>query len=329
MAGLADGDAAGGPDDTGGGRETEDIAFRIARPQPSLITRVGIDTVLYPLYGRVAEPGQRHPQAHRLIGLWRDRVAELVRRGWDPAPGADPDAAARRVRQLRNCSPPFVAAHPPSSCGLSSLCPFCWGREAMRIWGLADRVFFPPDPPSGRRPERPAFGLVETARTHRLPGTDPRLLAAFLADRVRRPPRGTPVGPCYRPHEIQQYPIRGGYETIAISAAARGRDPGSWEVTIRQLLAVAPEHVGLLQPPPYRRIRIRVSRHSQPDRMGLARATARLCRYPPWLLRGDPGQVLDALAARAGLRLGAAFGNFRGARPVPGPPRTDELERAR
>jgi hypothetical protein len=219
-----------------------------------------------------------------------------------------------------------IAAHPPSSCGLSSICPCCWAREAMRIWRLADSVFFPPDPNTGRRPEQPACCLVETSRTHRLPGDDTRLLAAFLADRVRRPPRGTPVGPYYRPHEIQAYAIRGGYESIAVSANARGGDPGPWEVAIRQILAVEPEHVALLQPPEYRRIRIRMVRHSRPDRLDLARAVARLCRYPPWLLRGNPEQVLDSLAARAGLRLGAAFGNFRGVRPGADLPEPDDLE---
>jgi hypothetical protein len=196
----------------------------------------------------------------------------------------------------------------------------------MRIWRLADAVFFPPDPHSGPRPERPACCLVETSRTHTLPSEDPQLLATFLADRVRRPPRGVPVGPYFRQHELQKYPALGGYEVIAISAAARGRAAGPWEVAIRQILAVEPAHLPLLQPPQYKRIRIRISRHSQPDRLDLARAVARLCRYPPWLLRGDPEQVLDSLAARAGLRLWAAFGNFRGVRPGPDAPRPDDLE---
>jgi hypothetical protein len=306
--------------------QSTDVEFRIAGPRPSLVTDLGIDAVLVPLFGRATDPRQRLPQTHRLIREWRDRVAELLRHGWTPAPDSDPAGAARRLARLRNCSPPFVVAYPRSSCGLSSLCPFCWAREAMRIWSVADAVIYPPDPRSRRRGERPAYGLVETVRTHRLPGTSPQLLAAFLADRVRRPPRGVPVGPFFRPHEIRQYPASGGYEAIAISADARRRESGPWQVAIRQLLAVTPEHVGLLQAPPYRRIRIRVTRHSEPDRRQLARAVARLCRYPPWLLRGDPGQVLDSLAARAGLRLGAAFGNFRGARPVPGPPQADEPE---
>jgi hypothetical protein len=327
MAGRADQDPEGG---AGGdaGPPGGDIAFRIARPRPSLIAHVGIDAVLYPLFGRVGSLEQRLPQAHRLIELWRDRVTELVRHGWDPAPGIESAAADRRLSRLRNCSPPFVAAHPRSSCGLSSLCASCWAREAMRVWALADAVFFPPDPSSGRRAERPAFGLVETVRTHRMPGPDPRLLATFLADRVRRPPRDQPVGPFYRPHEIRQYPILGGYEAIAISAGGRGSNPGPWEVAIRQLLAVRPEHVGLLQAPQYRRIRIRVARHGQPDRPGLARAVARLCRYPPWLLRGDPEQVIGSLAARAGLRLWAAFGNFRGVRPTVIPTEPEDSESA-
>ena len=325
VAGSVDGGAAGGMGEIGGRPEAGDITFGMGRPRPSLAADVGIDAVLFPLFGRVADPAQRHPQALRLVGLWRDRVAELVRNDWDPSPGGGPAATARRVRQLRNCSPPFLAAHPPSSCGLSPLCPFCWAREAMRIWAVADAVFFPKDSHSGRRPERSAFGLVETARTHRLPGEDPRLLASFLADRVRRPPRGAPVGPFYRPHEIATYPALGAYETVAVSSG-----PGEpWEVAIRQVLAVAPAHVGLLQPPPYRRIRIRLTRHDGPDRRDLARAVARLCRYPPWLLRGDPGRVLGALSARAGLRLGAAFGNFRGARPAAGPPPIDGTERIR
>ena len=279
--------------------------------------------MLLPLFGRVTDPGRRVADAHRVIALWRDRVAELAGLGWDPAAGRGPAATARRLRQLRNCTPPFAAALAPSSCGLGSLCPHCWAREAMRVWRLADAVLFPPEPGSGRRPEAPACGLVETARVHRLPGTDRELLAAFLADRVRRPPPGMPAGPYYRPHEIRQYPLLGGHEAIAVAAADEGGGPGPWEVRIRQLLAVAPGHVNLLQPPPYRGLRIRIIRHDRPDRAELARAVARLFRYPPWLLRGDPAQVLDAQAARAGLRLGAAFGGFRGARPTTAPPTHD------
>lgn len=277
------------PGDAATRPEEGDVAFRLARPRPSLIADVGIDAVLYPLFGRVADRAARHPRAYQLVDLWRGRVAELVRHGWDPAPGA----SSRRLRQIRSCSPPFLAAHPASSCGLAALCPFCWAREAMRVWAIADAVFFPPEPGTGRRPEGPAYRLVETGRTHRLPGTDPGLLAAFLADRARRPRRGRPVGPYYRPHEIRTYPLAGGHEAIAVSADGRGRGP--WRVAIRQLLAVAPEHVGLLQPPQYRNIRIRVARHDRPGRRELARAVARLFRYPPWLLRGDPAQVLDAL----------------------------------
>ena len=314
MEGLADADTTGGPDLTAG----DDIAFRIARPRPSLIANVGIDSVLYPLYGRVDDPERRHPQAYRLIGLWRDRITELVRNGWDPAPGPDrpgrpggcPGSATAARRSSRSTR--------PAPAGSARSAPSARAREAMRIWSVADAVLFPPDPRSGRRPEQPACGLVETARTHRLPGSDPRLLAAFLADRVRRPPRGMPVGPYFRPHEMQTYPILGGYETIAVSADARGRGPGPWEVAIRQLLAVAPEHVGLLQAAavqedPHPR---RSAQPARPEGPGPRRGAA--VPLSPWLLRGDPEQVLDSLAARAGLRLGAAFGNFRGARPGAG-----------
>jgi hypothetical protein len=104
----------------------------------------------------------------------------------------------------------------------------------------------------------------------------------------------------------------GGYEAIAVSTDARGRNRGAWEVAIRQLLAVKTEYVPLFVAPQYKKIRIRVSKHSQLDPLTLARAVARLCRYPPWLLRGSPEQVADYLGGRAGLRLWAAFGSFRG-----------------
>jgi hypothetical protein len=290
-----------------------DIIFKVAGPRFSLLSNVGIDAVLYPLFGRVDRLDHRLPQVFRLIALWRQRVAELVDAGWQPgvAEGA-PGRLERRIAQHRNCSPPFVAARPSSSCGLSSLCPFCWARAAMSTWKVADTVFFAPDPETGRRPETPAYSLVETGRTHRLPGEDPGHLAAFLADRVRRPPRGEPVGPFFRQHELQTYPMSGGYEAIAISNDARGGGTGNWIVKVRQLLAVKEEHLALFPAPRYRNIRIKVSRCDQPDRLTLARAVARLCQYPPWLLRGDPGQVRDSLAARDGLRLWAAFGSFRG-----------------
>ncbi len=302
-----------------------DIVFKIAQPRFSLLSNVGIDAVLYPLFGRVGNLQRRHPQVVHLIDLWRRRVAELVDAGWEP--GADDralDRRERRISQLRNCSPPFGAARPSSSCGLSSLCPFCWGRAAMTIWNLADRVFFPPDASTSRRPKMPACSLVEISRTHRIPGPDPGLLTAFLADRVRKPPRGIPFGPFFRQHELQKYSSLGGYETIAVSTDARGRDPGGWVVAIRQLLAVDADHLHLFVAPQYRNIRVRVGKHSQPDRLALARAVARLCRYPPWLLRGNPEQVINSLTAREGLRLWAAFGNFRGVKPRADEPINEE-----
>ena len=177
-------------------------------------------------------------------------------------------------------------------------------------------VFFPPDRRPGSRIDAPACCLVETSRTHRLPGQDPepaRPRSWSTASASRR--EGYRSGRTHRPHEIQKYPTLGGYETIAVSTNARQRHPGAWEVAIRQILAVNLDHVPLFVAPQYRNIRIRVSKHSQLDRLDLARVVARLCRYPPWLLRGDPGQVLDYLAARADLRLWAAFGKFRGGKP--------------
>jgi hypothetical protein len=299
-------------DPIGGSAGPHDINFNIARPRYSLLANAGIDAVMYPLFGRVDKPQARHPQVYRLIQLWRTRVAELAGAGWEPLADADPAGIERRISQLRNCSPPFVAAHPSSSCGLSSLCPFCWARAAMKIWSLASGIFFPTQTRPGRRFDAPACCLVETSRKHRLPGDDPELLTMFLADRVRRPPRGIPVGPFFRQHELQKYPMLGGYEVIAVSTDARGRNQGAWEVAIRQLLAVKAEHVPLFVAPQYRNIRIRVVKHSQVDPLTLARAVARLCRYPPWLLRGNSEQVVGYLGARAGLRLWAAFGNFRG-----------------
>jgi hypothetical protein len=324
MAGWADGNPAGGVDGTAGPAGTGDVIFKIARPRSSPLLNVGIDSVLYPLFGRVAQLEQRHAQVYRLIGLWRDRVAELVEHGWGPAADTDPAAAGRRVFQLRNCSPPFVAARPSSSCGFSSLCAFCWARAAMKIFKVAESVFFPAHRGPAGRCDSQACCLVETSRTHRLPSRDPEFLAIFLADRVRRPPRGTPVGPYFRQHEVQRYPILGGYETIAVSSEARGRNRGPWSVAIRQLLAIESEYLPLLAPPQYKKLRIRLSRHSRLDRLTLARAVARLCQYPPWLLRGDPTEVVDYLTARGNLRLWAAFGNFRGTRPGAGERNTED-----
>jgi hypothetical protein len=69
MAEIADGDAVGAVDGGAATCRTGDITFRIARPRPSLPANVGVDAVLYPLYGRVDEPERRLPQVYRLIGL--------------------------------------------------------------------------------------------------------------------------------------------------------------------------------------------------------------------------------------------------------------------
>ena len=149
----------------------------------------------------------------------------------------------------------------------------------MRIWRLADTVFFPPDRHTGRRPEQPACCLVETSRTHRLPGPDPRLLAAFLADRVRRPPRGTPVGPYYRPHEIQATRLR--WRRLARGDRRLGRCP-----------ARGPRTLGGRHPP-------------DPRRRARARRLAAAARVPE-----DPhpdGPAQPARPAGPGPRGGAAL----------------------
>ena len=97
---------------------------------------------------------------------------------------------------------------------------------------------------------------------------------------------------------------------------AAGGAGGPWEVAIRQLLAVASRARRLLVPRSIG-IRIRVSRHSRPDRMdpGPRRGQA-LPLSPLAAARSTRAGRSTTSAARAGLRRGAAFGNFRGARPV-------------
>jgi hypothetical protein len=183
-----------------------------------------------------------------------------------------------------------------------------WSRTETRRWrtNLRHDAVEAEQPRScslhqARLMPRLACGLVETSRTHRLPGEDPRLLATFLTDRVRRPPRGAPVGPFFRRHEIQKYPALGGYEVIAVSAGARGRAPGPWEVAVRQILAVEPAQLPLLQPRPYKRIRARMSRYSHPTGW-------------TWPRRGAALPV-SALAAARRPRAGARLA--RGARRPP------------
>lgn len=109
--------------------------------------------------------------------------------------------------------------------------------------------------------------------------------------------------------------MRGAFQTLHVASNRQG----GWRVEARKLFMVAGDFV---VPGSYTRpipvppevipaADFRLERHPNPRRIDVLDAVARACRYPSFLLRGDPEAAVAALRARSKLRLAEAYGCFR------------------
>lgn len=99
-----------------------------------------------------------------------------------------------------NC-PPLGAICSPAGvpCGVATVCPQCWGREAIAQWSALDSILFgPKDKSTGGRPLRLDAALVTRCLSVEVPlddGAGKYALPFYLDRRIKPSPlRSTPPG---------------------------------------------------------------------------------------------------------------------------------------
>jgi hypothetical protein len=300
--------------------------------------------VLTPLTGRYRGKGEIPDRALKIRSNWRRSLARLDAHGWDVLAGPK-----SRHRSARECPMAFLMVYGrPRPCHLRTACPFCWARQAAAWWDRIDAAFFRDaagvdmigrhgragraieldDAPARPSRKARARGYVLVARTRRYvvppirngpDGAPVDQLREFYAARLR----GGPIlgVPC--PWFARVPEVRAGMAAIARPGRRRGcfenitadLSPAkdAWTASIRQVWMV-PAGKGLPVITPQEGSTYIERVVEDPWRTDVMRAVALACRYPKAMLlkfaRGVPAYRL--VTSRAGLRLAANYGDFRG-----------------
>lgn len=250
--------------------------------------------VLYPLTKVCRGDAQVITQTAVLQRMWRARIGTLTGSGLELSDGA------RSAHYLRNCLPAFSYAFPRTTpCRWRTVCPFCYARWAAEVWHTVDHAFASRTPQSdGPASDRVfKYHAVEYTRNHvyKYQGDPQQLLTTLLSEltALRRSTvnRLNPSGAFY-------------YDTVEPTKVG-------WRVRTRHLLMVPAGHV---LPPGYGKKRgSRLLVHDAPTRKVLFGAVSRVCRYPKYLIRGDPERTAMMLTLRKSqrVRLSSMFRAFR------------------
>lgn len=274
----------------------------VPRRYPDVVQRLA---VLGPLFGtQAARPEPVPRMTLKLVGHWRRRVMELAEAGLPGLAGDDPKAWQAREYAL-DCLPTFtIAPQRTRCCRRREVYPFCWAREVRQTWLKIDRAFFTPT--GGKGPS--AYDLVEEGSDMRLsPLTDRDRYGRVLPDGQRievLPEIFASWAASRRRHVAEVGGLLASFQTIHI-----GFEGGKWLFGRRSILMI--DHRAAHREPPARAALRYFRRSELPDRRAVMIAVARACRYPTFLLRGDPGLVVRYLAGRKGRQLSAMTGRFR------------------
>jgi hypothetical protein len=276
------------------------IGFTLGRSHPGLAGRIYLEAGLYPI-AEVPKPSQPAYRAGLavVIGRYRAVLDALVAAG---------RLSRVRAYDLGNCRPAVLTAAPATRmCNLAAFCPHCFARRTASYWSRMDSALFSSPEGGGRA----GVDLLYTERRfgpedlgHAAGYTLQDAVVSRLADRQVWPDiLGSRSLEMRRLRRKCLWAVEG----LVISPAYRRGDVivVGWKVAIRRLMAVRPEL------PDAKVIAI-----PTPDRLQLARAAARLGRYPRGLLLNRKGQLAPAevidtyLKTVAGRRLWAAYGDL-------------------
>jgi hypothetical protein len=293
----------------------------VPRRYPELVQQ---RAVLVPYVGHAVEEMIKDDdalveQVRLLVARWRQRVHMLAMAGWDGLAGDEPKAVLARTYAC-NCQPTFaLTAQKTRPCRKRDVCPFCAARQVREIWVAIDHAFFADQASAkaksgaeqGKLPRyKPSsYDLVERTIIIECP---PRVegkdaLPLLIDQAVKSRPK--------RMKETTGLPgVRGAYETLFVRLTREG----NWHAEIR-VIVMALRGFSVPQswsaPSSTNAAGVsnsfKVNRHENPTRNDVLNAVARACRYPTFLLRGDPAAVVALLRLRKGRKLSEAYGAFR------------------
>lgn len=288
--------------------------------------------VLVPLTGGYHRKDEIPERVLKIRRRWWGALNRLRKQGWDVL--VDAEGGARpRLKSARDCPMTFVMVHgKPRPCNLRFACPFCWARQAADLWDRVDSAFTRVAVASTRGGSKVAQARGYKLVTRKLstsisPGwlkdaagakLDLVLRCFYLGRLTGRPPYSAPTPEFARRSEIQAgmkavaQPGRqcGCFENITVDLA---KDRQTWRATIHQVwLVPAGRDLPVLVPLEGFDFAERVV--VDPWRKDVMKAMARACRYPRAMLLSyrDGAPAHHLIMARAGLRLPAAYGAFRG-----------------
>ena len=280
------------------------------------VRRVG----LFPLTG-VALPARFPSVTAKALHLWRARIQAMAAWPVDYQPSWVKDA--RRVTSMLNCPPPFLFVKPQMGhCQVKRLCPFCWALHALDTWQRLDRVLFPTADGKqvrvrldrvivlGRRcyPVRPGDGNSLAEQLTALCGERQPLQARLRRAGAFGGLSSIWLGLNYvRTSEAldahhEQFPDKPGLPIHG------------WNVDVYDLVVTTPADKKRVVNALFERASLKppVTATEAPKRRWFMSCVAQVLRYPRAALYAPPRETRDYLAAVAGKRLTATFGEWHG-----------------
>jgi hypothetical protein len=171
--------------------------YKVKAVSRGFASLVAIIAVLGPLRTSLQVKGQA--AALLLHTQWQARVIALNAAGWlmaitaESRPENAPNVGGSRKWRMFNCSPLAVYCEPAGSpCHTRTVCPQCWGRDAIEQWSSLDRILFgSPDRPAATRQLVADIALVSRRLSIPVPTLDEagrKLLPYYLDQRIRPSP---------------------------------------------------------------------------------------------------------------------------------------------
>jgi hypothetical protein len=255
------------------------LTYKFEHPYRGKASHCGRLSVLYPLTRpeRGAGPEELIRCGERLLLKWRQQVYGMSKQR-PPFPRTPAQAA-----RMRNCPPTFFKTSTSKAfpCCRDNVCPWCYGRRVMAFY---DRV-------------------LSAA------GADSKVFTATYALKVKGD--GAPDLAVANAREILAGLAKANMDRFGKAGCRTEVSVEPWDddwLVRSRLLAVIPEGEGFSLVPKKWKVRSK----KKPAKADVVTAVARACRYPVGLIRGDAGRAAACLACRAGTRMVAHYGLFRG-----------------
>ena len=164
-----------------------DIAYPVLRSRSGAMYRAAWKAVWGPLLGIEDCRGftREHAQINfdKIRAQWRHRLMSLREAGWA---GLD---NRHVLTHMRNCPPFGVLTDSPrmQTCNRLRMCPFCWGREVIKVYSRTSRLLWLPREFGQRRAERRKGTRLLAFRYQRAwPRTKVGSSIEYLSELVRR-----------------------------------------------------------------------------------------------------------------------------------------------